>query len=77
MRVYVEIKCDGCGAKPLTGCRYRCVICPDFDICENCEDKEIHAEHPMVRFRQSTQAHIKSWPRVNELFKETESEWSS
>ena len=62
VNVHMELKCDSCGALPLTGCRYRCVICPDFDICENCEDKGVHAEHPMVRFRQATKTQIECWP---------------
>ena len=41
--------CDGCN-RPVCGIRYKCVICPDFDYCEECE-KKLHKEHshPMVQ----------------------------
>jgi len=33
------INCDGCGAKPITGVRYKCSQCPNFDLCERCIDR--------------------------------------
>jgi hypothetical protein len=36
--------------------RYKCTICPDFDLCEACEAKGAHtAEHPLVKLRQPRQ----------------------
>ena len=32
------ITCDGCGASPIVGYRYRCKQCPNHDVCENCYD---------------------------------------
>ena len=34
------IICDGCGMYPIIGKRYNCDICPNFDFCENCYEKE-------------------------------------
>ena len=31
----VEINCDGCGVT-LPGCRYRCLVCHDMDLCATC-----------------------------------------
>ena len=33
------VKCDQCGVNPIVGCRYKCAVCPNFDYCEECEQK--------------------------------------
>lgn len=38
------VVCDGC-EQPIYGPRYKCVICPDYDLCFICEQKGIHPEH--------------------------------
>ena len=50
LKIHRGVTCDGCGVHPITGTRYKCVICPNFDYCENCEEK-LHNEHshPMVQ----------------------------
>lgn len=35
--VHSTVQCDACGAAPLTGIRYKCAACPDFDLCAQCE----------------------------------------
>jgi hypothetical protein len=35
-------KCTGCSAEPITGIRYKCPTCPNFNFCENCELKIAH-----------------------------------
>merc|ERR1719436_1836959 len=42
------VTCDGC-EKPVVGFRYKCVQCPDYDLCERCEAKRIHPGHNMMR----------------------------
>lgn len=32
------ITCDGCGAVPIVGYRYKCKDCANHDICETCYD---------------------------------------
>lgn len=33
------ITCDGCQAENFRGTRYRCTICPDYDLCETCHNR--------------------------------------
>ena len=37
--VHSKIMCDGCGMLPMTGWRYKCSICDDYNLCENCEER--------------------------------------
>lgn len=48
--------CDGCGANPITGTRYKCSVRPDFDLCEKCEQSGKHGDHNMLKIRRATQA---------------------
>ncbi|KAF9433278.1 hypothetical protein BGZ76_009668 [Entomortierella beljakovae] len=46
--------CDGCDI-PITGVRYKCGNCPDYDLCGNCEasPKQIHdPEHVFIKIRK-------------------------
>ncbi|MBX9636002.1 MAG: hypothetical protein K2Q45_00435 [Nitrosomonas sp.] len=38
------VRCDGCGAFPIEGPRWKCQTCADFDFCDQCfrNDKERH-----------------------------------
>ena len=42
------VTCDGCD-KTVVGFRYKCVQCPDYDLCGRCETKRIHPGHNMMR----------------------------
>ena len=48
--IHKRIECDGCGAFPIVGNRYRCAICPNLDYCEECEErnKDTHL-HPFIK----------------------------
>ncbi|CAJ1387164.1 unnamed protein product [Effrenium voratum] len=37
---HLGVKCDGCGASPIMGPRFRCTVCPDFDFCSHCFQKK-------------------------------------
>eukprot|EP00286_Rhodomonas_abbreviata_P000711 CAMPEP_0181288178 /NCGR_PEP_ID=MMETSP1101-20121128/189_1 /TAXON_ID=46948 /ORGANISM="Rhodomonas abbreviata, Strain Caron Lab Isolate" /LENGTH=333 /DNA_ID=CAMNT_0023392273 /DNA_START=458 /DNA_END=1456 /DNA_ORIENTATION=+ len=38
------ITCDGCGLSPITGRRYSCNECDDFDLCEGCYTRGLPPE---------------------------------
>ncbi|KAI8619680.1 hypothetical protein BC830DRAFT_1165170 [Chytriomyces sp. MP71] len=37
--------CDGCGKRGFTGPRYKCTVCPDFDLCAVCYFGEQQGSH--------------------------------
>jgi len=56
--VHRGITCDGCQQSPITGIRFKCRTCPDYDLCEACEAKNVHpADHPMVKFKVEKMRH--------------------
>ena len=46
--------CDGCGMLPIEGYRYKCSICEDYNLCENCEERigKKH-DHPFIKIYYS------------------------
>jgi hypothetical protein len=53
--IHMGVRCDGCQIKPITGIRYKCAICHDFDFCEKCEATVEHI-HPFLKIRHPEQA---------------------
>lgn len=51
VEVHPQITCDGCEQFPITGERYKCVDCADYDLCRACHDRmqEIHPGHTFAR----------------------------
>lgn len=47
---HTGITCEHCRQFPIMGVRYKCLICPSFDLCEQCEEKEKH-NHPMAKLK--------------------------
>lgn len=45
---HVGVVCDGCDHS-IFGTRFKCVVCPDYDLCMKCERKGLHNEHEMIR----------------------------
>lgn len=48
-RLLPQVLCDGCEVV-ITDLRYKCIQCPDFDLCLKCESQGLHPEHIMLRF---------------------------
>jgi hypothetical protein len=51
-QVHNRVTCDGCQTHPIQGIRYKCSVCPDFDMCEKCEAETGH-QHPMLKIRKA------------------------
>merc|ERR1712198_329809 len=49
--VHPGIVYDGCDG-PVLGPRYKCLACPDYDLCKSCEGRGLHSKHKMVRLPQ-------------------------
>lgn len=40
-----NVRCDGCNQNPLIGTRYKCTVCPNYDLCPSCSSKGTHSHH--------------------------------
>lgn len=49
--VHQSVICDGCGCNPIVGNRYKCSVCPDYDLCEKCEESTTH-EHAFLKIKK-------------------------
>jgi hypothetical protein len=44
--VHSAVWCDVCGAKDITGTRWACLNCDNYDICDRCHrDKKVNSKH--------------------------------
>jgi len=41
------VSCDGCNQNPIVGQRFKCTVCPNYDLCESCNAKGVHKEHTL------------------------------
>ena len=49
LTTHYGVTCDLCHAKPIRGKRYKCLLCPNYDVCSTCEGQNLHL-HPMMVF---------------------------
>lgn len=58
-KIHVGIHCNGCGANPIIGNRFKCAVCDNFDYCEKCENlnKDSH-NHPFIKIYKPETAPI-------------------
>lgn len=60
--IHERVECDSCGLSPIVGFRYKCIQCPNFDLCQRCEAKHKHSEHMMVRMpKENSPSIIDAW----------------
>lgn len=52
--IHHGVFCDGCD-KQMRGFRYKCIQCPDYDLCMECESRGLHPEHFMIRLSEPLQ----------------------
>jgi len=51
--IHAGVSCDVCGVAPITGIRYKCTACHNYDMCASCEAKDQHdPKHVLLKFRQ-------------------------
>ena len=49
-RIHKGIACNECGVYPIVGSRFKCSVCPNFDYCEKCEEKNKDSHlHPFIK----------------------------
>lgn len=60
LKFHPHVYCDGC-QKHIAGHRYKCLECPDFDLCIDCESQYMHKEHVMLRIPLS----MSFYPKVS------------
>jgi len=46
-----DIQCDGCFVFPIKGTIYKCLYCPNYDLCSKCE-KIKHKYHPFLKISE-------------------------
>ena len=45
--IHNGIKCNHCFQEPIVGCRYKCSQCNDYNLCQDCEEKNsVTGNHP-------------------------------
>ncbi|KAL8607282.1 hypothetical protein ACOMHN_047613 [Nucella lapillus] len=50
--VHPHVTCDACNMNPITGPRYKCRLCEDYDICDNCFHTIKSHRHPFNRYTE-------------------------
>lgn len=45
--VHPHVTCDGCEGQ-VAGTRFKCTVCPDYDLCSSCQAKGLHKEHVLM-----------------------------
>ncbi|XP_055332393.1 uncharacterized protein LOC129584283 isoform X2 [Paramacrobiotus metropolitanus] len=49
--VHRQVTCDVCRSTPITGIRFKCLTCPDYDLCETCLARN-HRQHDFFAIRK-------------------------
>ena len=49
-RRHLGVTCDACEG-PIYGTRFKCIVCPDYDLCYECKRNGCHMEHKMTTVR--------------------------
>ncbi|CAD8097163.1 unnamed protein product [Paramecium primaurelia] len=57
--VHKRHTCDGCQIYPIVGSRFKCLECSDYDLCEECQAKDMHNHHKFYKI--STQEELEQF----------------
>lgn len=66
---HINVRCNNCGMLPITGKRYKCLECKEFNLCEGCESQDVH-EHDMKRILAQVKVGMFNGER-NDAYSET------
>nr|XP_057914258.1 sequestosome-1 [Doryrhamphus excisus] len=53
--LHPNVTCDGCNG-PVVGVRFKCSVCPDYDLCSTCQGRGTHTEHALLPIWHPLQA---------------------
>ncbi|XP_029688038.1 sequestosome-1 isoform X1 [Takifugu rubripes] len=45
--LHPNVTCDGCEG-PVVGTRFKCSVCPNYDLCSACQARGMHTEHVLL-----------------------------
>lgn len=45
--IHLGVTCDGCEGQ-VAGTRFKCTVCPNYDLCSTCQAKGLHKEHALL-----------------------------
>ncbi|CAL8068170.1 unnamed protein product [Orchesella dallaii] len=56
--VFADVTCNGCTKHPITGKRYKCLQCDDFNLCEECIKDGTHSSHIFAVMNTTEQSRL-------------------
>jgi len=63
--VHKNVTCDGCLVTPIVGVRYKCCECKNYDLCEQCEQLQVHP-HSFVKITSADDVPVSMVTGINE-----------
>ena len=75
--VHMGINCNLCGMKNIKGIRYKCLQCPDYNLCEKCEGKGEHIyNHILIKmYKEAEESELLFRMNKNLQYKNSESNY--
>jgi len=47
--IHRDVTCDHCYVSPIRGHRYKCRVCKDFDLCQQCFERSTGHYHTFTK----------------------------
>lgn len=67
--VHKGIRCSNCGMENIVGTRYKCTICPNFNLCEICEENIDHDDdHALLKIKEPISSEEVLEKKINDSF---------